>query len=176
MSSFPPQTTVPPAWQEIGRSSPDEVAMWTTWVGPLGLGGDALYRSLIVADGAATITIDLYLDHRSRPQAIHRGRCDVPDDRVLAAACARIFLKATDEAVARGLEERGKVDLTEGHRRSFGYAAGTRHEDRHGRPAFHERERHLRERAYFLWEREGRPEGHASEYWERACREEAMAA
>jgi hypothetical protein len=151
--------------------------MWTTWMAPLGEGADALYRSLIVADGAATITIDLYLDHRSRPHAIHRGRCDVPDDRVLAAACARTFLKAADEAVARGLEERGKVDLTEGHRRSPGYAAGTsRHEDRYGLSATNERERHLRERAYFLWEREGRPEGHAREYWERACREEAMAA
>jgi hypothetical protein len=40
----------------------------------------------------------------------------------------------------------------------------------------HEVEHHLRERAYFLWEREGRPEGLAHEFWERACREEAMAA
>jgi hypothetical protein len=39
-----------------------------------------------------------------------------------------------------------------------------------------EYEHHLRERAYFLWEREGRPEGHAHEFWERACREQAMAA
>jgi hypothetical protein len=40
----------------------------------------------------------------------------------------------------------------------------------------HEFEHHLRERAYFLWEREGRPEGHAYEFWERACREQTMAA
>ena len=40
----------------------------------------------------------------------------------------------------------------------------------------HEYEQHLRERAYFLWEREGRPEGHAHEFWERACQEEARAA
>jgi hypothetical protein len=41
---------------------------------------------------------------------------------------------------------------------------------------WYEFEHHLRERAYFLWEREGRPEGHAHEFWERACREQAMAA
>jgi hypothetical protein len=33
-------------------------------------------------------------------------------------------------------------------------------------------EHRIRERAYFLWEREGRPSGRAVEFWERACREE----
>jgi hypothetical protein len=31
-----------------------------------------------------------------------------------------------------------------------------------------ERERRIRERAYFLWLKEGRPEGRSIEFWERA--------
>ena len=34
----------------------------------------------------------------------------------------------------------------------------------------------VRERAYLLWERAGRPEGRADEFWERAQRHEARAA
>jgi hypothetical protein len=30
-------------------------------------------------------------------------------------------------------------------------------------------EQHLRERAYLLWEQENRPEGRADEYWQRTC-------
>jgi hypothetical protein len=37
-------------------------------------------------------------------------------------------------------------------------------------------ERRIRERAYFLWLREGRPAGRAAEHWLRACDEEAAAA
>ena len=29
-------------------------------------------------------------------------------------------------------------------------------------------ERHIRERAYLLWEMEGKPEGRSDEYWHRA--------
>ena len=31
-----------------------------------------------------------------------------------------------------------------------------------------EREHRIRERAYFLWEADGQPEGRADEFWERA--------
>ncbi len=34
-------------------------------------------------------------------------------------------------------------------------------------------ERRTRERAYALWERAGRPDGHADEFWEQARRDEA---
>ncbi|MGY6157438.1 DUF2934 domain-containing protein [Paraburkholderia graminis] len=34
-------------------------------------------------------------------------------------------------------------------------------------------DQHLRERAYVLWEQEGRPEGRADEYWRRICDFEA---
>ena len=30
---------------------------------------------------------------------------------------------------------------------------------------------HVKKAAYFIWEREGRPEGRAREHWERAVRE-----
>ena len=39
-----------------------------------------------------------------------------------------------------------------------------------------ELEERVRERAYFLWEREGRPEGRAEEYWRRAAELEAAEA
>ena len=37
-------------------------------------------------------------------------------------------------------------------------------------------EQRVRERAYFMWEAEGRPEGRDREYWERARELEAIAA
>lgn len=36
-------------------------------------------------------------------------------------------------------------------------------------------DRMLRERAYYIWEREGRPEGRAREHWLRAVADEAPA-
>jgi hypothetical protein len=36
-------------------------------------------------------------------------------------------------------------------------------------PADTEREQRIRERAYLLWEADGRPHGRDVEYWERAC-------
>ena len=37
-------------------------------------------------------------------------------------------------------------------------------------------ERRIRERAYALWERAGRPDGRADEFWQQARAEEARAA
>jgi hypothetical protein len=39
-----------------------------------------------------------------------------------------------------------------------------------------ETERRIRERAYFLWEQEGRVEGRADDYWERARQLDAIEA
>jgi Protein of unknown function (DUF2934) len=39
------------------------------------------------------------------------------------------------------------------------------------RKRFLQREERIRRRAYDIWEREGRPEGRASEHWYRAARE-----
>ena len=38
-----------------------------------------------------------------------------------------------------------------------------------------ERERHIRERAYYLWLQDGSPEGRDAEYWERARELQGMA-
>lgn len=38
-------------------------------------------------------------------------------------------------------------------------------------PSIREKEQYLRDRAYFIWEREGRPEGRAFDHWVRAVRE-----
>ncbi|MGO9607596.1 MAG: DUF2934 domain-containing protein [Candidatus Binataceae bacterium] len=35
-------------------------------------------------------------------------------------------------------------------------------------------EQKVRERAYHIWEREGRPQGHEAEHWQKALRELAM--
>jgi hypothetical protein len=35
----------------------------------------------------------------------------------------------------------------------------------------HDDDQTVRDRAYFIWEREGRPEGRAHEHWNRAIRE-----
>ena len=49
-----------PAWMEVGRPSPGEAQHWATWVAPLDRGvGDALYRSLVLADGAVAVTVDI---------------------------------------------------------------------------------------------------------------------
>jgi hypothetical protein len=181
MSSCPPQPTVPPppAWQEIGRPSPEEAPVWTTWVAPLGDAGDALYRSLVVAEGAITVAVELCPRRKPSARVIHRARCEMPHDLVEAAEQVGALLKAADEAVAGTAdadrsgagraEEQGRLS-----RRISGPSPGE------GCNATsdprHEFEHHLRERAYFLWEREGRPEGCAHEFWERACREEARAA
>jgi hypothetical protein len=37
--------------------------------------------------------------------------------------------------------------------------------------ANHYDEQAIRDRAYFIWEQEGRPEGRAGEHWKRAARE-----
>jgi hypothetical protein len=181
MSSLPPQPARPPApiWREIGRSWQEEAPAWTTWVAPLDDDGGDLYRLLIVADGAITVAVDLHPRHRSRPHALHRSRCDVPHDPVEAAERVCALLRVSDEAVARTVDAgRSGTGMAEGHGRPSCRVAGTSREE--GRNAVsnprHEFEHHLRERAYFLWEREGRPEGHAHEFWERACREEARAA
>jgi phage shock protein A len=40
-----------------------------------------------------------------------------------------------------------------------------------GRGAPQDREERIRQRAHEIWEREGRPEGHAESHWERAAQD-----
>jgi hypothetical protein len=85
----------------------------------------------------------------------------------------RRLLAAADEAAVRVLAaaaaERGRAAGPATEARRGGWREGTP-ETRH------DPERRVRERAYFLWKREGRPEGRAEEFWVRASREEARAA
>jgi hypothetical protein len=90
-----------PAWREIGRAAPGN-AHWATWVAPVGDGG-ALYRSLFVADGSATVSVELQPARGAgAARGLHRGRCDLPTDGA-GAADGRVeaLLAAADDAVAR---------------------------------------------------------------------------
>ncbi|MFC7538210.1 DUF2934 domain-containing protein [Siccirubricoccus deserti] len=91
------------------------------------------------------------------------------------------LLKAADEAAVRALQpdQGGEGVRPERPGRSPSWQIsdtpeGGRQDDTS--IVGHEPEHHLRERAYFLWEREGRPEGRAHEFWCRARQEEARAA
>ncbi len=117
MATPPPPA---PVWCEIGRPSPGEAQDWTTWVSPLGDGGDALYRSLVLADGAIAVTVDLHSRGVSGTRTIHRGRCGLPRDPERTAERVRLLLGAADRAAARAVEARCDGDQ--------GAAAG------HGRP------------------------------------------
>ncbi len=120
---MPPIATPPlpsaPVWREFGRPSPGEAQDWTTWEAPLGDGGDALYRSLVLADGAIAVTIDLYSRRRSGPRTIHRGRCGLAPDPERTAERVRLLLAVADKAVARAVEaDRGGGDGAAGWRAS----------------------------------------------------------
>jgi hypothetical protein len=106
-STAPPQPPAP-AWREFGRPSPEEAQVWATWVAPLGRsgdGGDALYRSLVLADGAIAVTVEL-LSRRggSGPRTVHRGQCGLPPDPEQIAERVRLLLGAADRAAARAVE------------------------------------------------------------------------
>ncbi len=108
-STAPPQPLLPPApaWQEIGRPSPGETQDWATWVSPLGRDsdGDALYRSLVLADGAIAVTVELHACRGvSEPRTVHRARCGLPPDPQQTAERVRLLLGAADRAAARAVE------------------------------------------------------------------------
>ncbi len=107
-----------PVWQELGRPSPCGAQDWATWVSPLGDGGDALYRSLVLADGNIAVTIELHSPHGSGPRTVHRGRCGMPPDPGEAAERVRLLLGAADRAASRAVEtRRGEEDVAAGHGR-----------------------------------------------------------
>ena len=184
-----PATGMPPlppalVWHEIGRPSPGEAQNWVAWVSPLGDGGDALYRSLVFADGAIVVTVELHSRGVSGTRTIHRGRCGWPRDPEQTAERVRLLLGAADRAAARVLE----VCRSDG----AGAAAGRGEPlsrrvpddapqgggpERDVPAARHERGNRTRGHAHLPREREGRSEGCAAdEPREGACREAATAA
>jgi hypothetical protein len=103
------QTESPPSldWREIGRGGePDHDARWTTWTAPLPDGG-ALYRSLVVAEGVAIVSVELQARARkggggNEARTIHRRRCPAPGDSGGGGAGGTVgaLLDAADEAAA----------------------------------------------------------------------------
>jgi hypothetical protein len=181
LSSPPLQPAMPPnpIWWEIGRPSPENTLDWITWVAPLGDHGAALYRTLVVADGSITVAIEFYPGRGSVRRAIYRGRCDLPQDPEPTTERVHALLRAADEAVSKALhEDRSGAGVETAHERgSSRPASAPQSTQEAAAPAgAHDPEHYLRERAYFLWEREGRPEGRAQEFWERAHWEGVRAA
>ncbi len=149
----PPLPPSAPVWCEIGRPSPGEAQDWTTWVSPLGDGGDALYRSLVLADDAITVTVDLHARGVSGTRTIHRGRCGLPPDPEETAERVRLLLGAANRVAAGAVEaRRGGDGAAAGHVRppprgvpDDASLGGGR--DGGASAAPHEREDHSRERA-----------------------------
>jgi hypothetical protein len=69
--SYPPPDL---SWVEIGRGAPDDSGRWTTWIARLG-GRDALYRTLIVADGAASVMVEMHVQQPPVTRSLHRSGC-----------------------------------------------------------------------------------------------------
>ena len=70
----------------------------------MGGGGDALYRSLVLADGAIAVTVELHSPGAPEPRTIHRGRCGLPPDPERTAERVGLLLAVADKAVARAVE------------------------------------------------------------------------
>ena len=98
------------AWREIGRGEHGD-ARWVTWIGfAPGRGaraGDALYRSLVVADDAIEVAVEREPppSGTGAPRPVHRGRCGPPppDDARGVEERAVPLLAAADAAVARAV-------------------------------------------------------------------------
>ncbi len=118
MPSTAPPRPPAPVWREVGRPSPGETQDWATWLSPLGGdGGDAFYRSLVLADGAVTVTVDLQSRHQSGTRTVHRGRCGLPRDPGQTVKRVRLLLAAADRAAAEAAEtHRGQEGTTAGHK------------------------------------------------------------
>jgi hypothetical protein len=126
--------------------------------------GDTLYRLLALADGDIAVSVGRCVRYESEMRTIHRSRCRLPQDDQTIAERVHTLLATADVATARVVQptiapEPASVAQSE--------TASSRETDQEGAPQPSERQ--LRERAYFLWMREGCPDGRAQEFWERAC-------
>lgn len=91
------------AWVEIGRAAAGGHARWTTWIALLE-DGDALYRTLVVADGSASVAVELRARHPPAARTLHRGGRRLPppgtgDDGPVVGG----LLDAADEAARAAL-------------------------------------------------------------------------
>jgi hypothetical protein len=96
------------AWHEIGRAEQGD-PLWITWIGFMdgrGRGGDALYRSLVVADDAIEVAVEREPPSGAgAPRPVHRGWCGPPppDDARGVEERAAPLLAAADAAAARAV-------------------------------------------------------------------------
>jgi hypothetical protein len=96
------QSSPPFVWVEIGRASPDGGAPWTVWMALLSEDG-ALYRTLVVADGSATVAVGLQPPHSTVMRTVHRDRCRLSPDAEDGDDPIRLLLSNVDEAVRAAL-------------------------------------------------------------------------
>jgi hypothetical protein len=101
-----------PAWCEIGRAGPDD-ALWIAWMAPLGDRGATLYRSLVVANSAIVVSVEMDLPpgNVGGTRPVHSGRCGMPpggDARGVEERAA-LLLAAADRAVARAVGASGPI-------------------------------------------------------------------
>jgi len=83
-------------WMEIGRAMPDGDAPWTVWMALLPDGG-ALYRMLVIADDAVTVTIEQQPCRGAGMRTLHKGRRYLPP-KADGDALADSLLATADEA------------------------------------------------------------------------------
>jgi hypothetical protein len=103
MASSHPPPPPDPAWVEIGRAAPGGGgARWATWIALLG-GGDALYRTLVVADGSASVALELQARHLPGTRTLHRGGRRLPPGTGDDGSVVGGLLDAADEAARAAL-------------------------------------------------------------------------
>lgn len=88
-------------WVEIGGTAPGGGARWAVWIALLG-GKDALYRTLLVADGSASVVVEVQAQHPPVTRTLHRGGCRLLPETGDHGPIGRLFDMA-DEAARTAL-------------------------------------------------------------------------
>jgi hypothetical protein len=171
----PPLTQPAFSWREIGRPCATCPQDWTVWMAPVPRSEDYLYRTLALADGSVSVVIDLHPARGSGMQTVYRAQCEAAQDPGETAGRVWELLATSDGTATRVLENRRPARGKGAAGRQLP-CAEERGAQRGGATAAQASsrltERRIRERAYLLWEREGRPLGRSDEFWERAHQQE----
>jgi hypothetical protein len=121
-----------------------------------------------VANGVVSVVIEAHSAKGAAPQIVHRAQCAASPDAGETAERVWRLLAASDATASRTMEARQRPR----HDEAVGPHFASRHSAARAQIEPRLAEGRIRERAYFLWEREGRPFGRAEEFWERARQEE----
>lgn len=109
-----------PLWVEIGRASPGAASPWTVWIAALA-DGRTLYRTLVLADGFASVMVELQARRSVPLRTLHKRECRLPEAR--AEETLQALLGAADTAAASALAQAttpGRPRSGQGFRDSFG--------------------------------------------------------